>query len=44
MKTMREIKFRAWDTKGKYMLDSSYGNWVSFDGVPYEESNIKYIL
>lgn len=33
----REIKFRAWN--GKYMLDASYGNWVSFDGVPYTEAD-----
>jgi len=37
---IREIKFRAWD--GKYMVDCSFGNWVSFDGVPYEEANRKY--
>ena len=36
----REIKFRAWN--GKYMLDSSYGDWISFDGVPYTESERKY--
>ncbi len=38
----RVIKFRAWDSKNKFMLDSSYGNWVSFDGVLYEEANMKY--
>lgn len=32
----REIKFRAWT--GKYMLDSAYGDWVSFDGIPYTEA------
>lgn len=39
---MREILFRAWDSKGKFMLDGSYGNWVSFDGTPYEEANCKH--
>ena len=38
----REILFRAWDEKDKYMLDYSYGNWISFDGIPYEEANRKY--
>lgn len=37
----RVIKFRAWDEKHRYMLDASFGNWVSFDGVPYEEANFK---
>lgn len=32
----REIKFRAWN--GKYMLNSAYGDWVSFDGVSYTEA------
>lgn len=32
----RPIKFRAWD--GKHMVDPSYGDWVSFDGVPYTQS------
>jgi uncharacterized phage protein (TIGR01671 family) len=39
---MRTIKFRAWDGKNKYILDCSYGNWISFDGVLYEEANLKY--
>ena len=39
---MREIKFRAWDDKSKYMVDSTFGEWVSFDGVPYTESERKY--
>ena len=38
---LRAIKFRAWDSEKKYMLDSSFGNWVSFDGVPYEEASYK---
>lgn len=38
----REIRFRAWDNKNKYMVDASYGNWISFDGVPYEEADRKY--
>lgn len=37
---MREIKFRAWD--GKYMIDSSYGDWVSFDGVTFTEAEKGY--
>lgn len=37
---MREIKFRAWS--GKYMSGSVYGDWVSFDGVPYTEANKKH--
>lgn len=32
----REIKFRAWN--GKYMVPAAYGDWVSFDGVHYEEA------
>lgn len=36
----REIKFRAWN--GKYMLDPTYGDWISFDGVPYTESERKH--
>lgn len=39
---MREIKFRVWDGKGKYMVDSTFGEWVSFDGVLYTESEKKY--
>jgi len=38
----REIKFRAWDKKFKIMLDSSYGDWISFDGVTYSEAETKY--
>jgi uncharacterized phage protein (TIGR01671 family) len=37
---MREIKFRAWN--GQYMMDSAYGDWVSFDGVPYTEASKGY--
>ena len=37
---MREIKFRAWN--GDYMIDYSFGDWISFDGVPYTESFPKY--
>lgn len=36
----REIKFRAWN--GKYMLSAEYGDWVSFDGVPYTEAEKRY--
>tara|TARA_R110000772_G_scaffold83493_4_gene176601 strand:- start:18 stop:395 length:378 start_codon:yes stop_codon:yes gene_type:complete len=36
----REIKFRAWN--GKYMIGSGYGDWVSFDGVPYTEADKAY--
>lgn len=39
MKT-REIKFRAWN--GKYMIDPTYGDWISFDGVPYTEASNKF--
>jgi uncharacterized phage protein (TIGR01671 family) len=39
---MREIKFRAWDDINKYMIDSSYGDWISFNGVPYTDSVRKY--
>ena len=38
----REIKFRAWNTKGNYMCSATYGDWVSFDGVPYTEASKKY--
>jgi uncharacterized phage protein (TIGR01671 family) len=34
---MREIKFRAWN--GQYMINSEYGDWVSFDGVIYKEAD-----
>lgn len=34
MKT-REIRFRAWN--GKFMVLPQYGDWVSFDGVPYTQ-------
>lgn len=37
---MREIKFRAWN--GKYMVEPEYGDWVSFDGVPYTEPDKRY--
>lgn len=36
----RIIKFRAWN--GEYMSDASYGDWISFDGVPYTEADRKY--
>ena len=36
---MRKIKFRAWDSKNKYMLDSAYGDWISFDGVAYTQAS-----
>jgi len=39
---MREIKFRAWDDINKSMIDSSYGDWISFNGVPYTDSVRKY--
>lgn len=39
---MREIKFRAWDKEIKFMLDWGYGNLISFDGIPYEEAEVKY--
>lgn len=38
----REIKFRAWNSKSKYMVSPEYGNWISFDGVLYEEADRKY--
>jgi len=38
----REIKFRAWDKVLKYMIQIEYGNWISFDGVCYTESDKKY--
>lgn len=34
---MREIRFRAWDKLLNVMIDSAYGDWISFDGVPYTE-------
>lgn len=34
----REHKYRAWDKKLNIMIDSSYGDWISFDGVPYTEA------
>lgn len=37
---MRELKFRAWT--GKYMINSGYGNWLSFAGVPYTEAGKTY--
>lgn len=37
---MREIKFRAWN--GKFMIDCQYGNYISFDGVVYQEAGKKY--
>ena len=40
MNMNREIKFRAWN--GKWMSDASYGDWISFDGVPYTEADRKY--
>lgn len=39
---MRDLKFRAWDNKNKIMIDSSFGNWISFDGIAYEEANRKF--
>jgi len=39
---MKEIKFRAWDGINKSMIDSSYGDWISFNGVPYTYSVRKY--
>jgi uncharacterized phage protein (TIGR01671 family) len=38
----REIKFRAWDSKNKYMVDSSYGDWISLNGIPYTEAQTRY--
>src|SRR5688500_10053725 len=32
---MRDLNFSAWN--GKNMIDASYGDWISFDGVPYTE-------
>jgi uncharacterized phage protein (TIGR01671 family) len=37
---VRQIKFRAWT--GEFMLDASYGDWVSFTGIPYTEAFFKY--
>lgn len=37
---MREIKFRAWN--GKHMIDASYGDWVSFDGIAWTQASIGY--
>lgn len=34
---MRELKFRAWN--GRYMVASSYGDWISFDGLAYTEAD-----
>ena len=39
---MRTIKFRAWDAKNKMMIFPEYGNWISFDGITYEEANKRY--
>ena len=39
---MREIKFRAWDTKNKWMVDSDNDEWVSFAGNAFRESTRKY--
>jgi uncharacterized phage protein (TIGR01671 family) len=36
----RIIKFRAWN--GSFMVDASYGDWISFDGVIYTEASKKY--
>lgn len=36
----REIKFRAWN--GSYMIGSEYGDWISFDGIPYTGASIHY--
>ena len=36
----RIIKFRAWN--GKYMIDTSYGDWIAFDGVPYTQASQRF--
>lgn len=40
---MREIKFRAWDKKNKWMgLLTSIDMWLAIDGRLYEEPNKRY--
>lgn len=36
----REIKFRAWN--GRFMVTPQYGDWISFDGVPYTEASKRH--
>lgn len=37
---MREIKFRAWDKKNKFMDDGPF--WVGEDGCVYDQASITY--
>ena len=38
----REIKFRAWDKKEKFMIDFSFGDWIDFEGKAFTIASKTY--